>query len=195
MDRKVRIAVAAGVLLSGALGAMFFRRGDTPQSSPTLSTGEHHSLRRETTDGQRRAGESPASAPAATSHQAAKPVAPTYLAPQGPAQPPFMAREFPGFGAVDGSQPPPPLPAQAGETATSAAQTHRIVDGDSLEKLAQRYLGAADRAGELYEANRETLSNPGVLPIGKELRIPGPRRPPGLTGNLMPRAPLVPVKP
>jgi LysM repeat protein len=51
-------------------------------------------------------------------------------------------------------------------------RTHKIVNGDSLPALAQRYLGSEDRAGEIFEANRDLLSSPDALPIGIELRIP-----------------------
>jgi nucleoid-associated protein YgaU len=52
-------------------------------------------------------------------------------------------------------------------------QTHRIVDGDTLEDLAARYLGSALRSGEIFQANRDVLSDPRLLPIGAELKIPG----------------------
>jgi nucleoid-associated protein YgaU len=51
-------------------------------------------------------------------------------------------------------------------------QSHRIADGDTLDRLAERYLGRADRSLELYDYNRDVLSRPDVLPIGAELRIP-----------------------
>ena len=57
------------------------------------------------------------------------------------------------------------------ETA-SAPPTHKIIDGDSLALLAERYLGSASRAMEIYEANRDVLAHPGILPIGAELKIP-----------------------
>jgi phage tail protein X len=50
--------------------------------------------------------------------------------------------------------------------------THKIIDGDSLEQLAERYLGSASRAAELFEANRGVLARPELLPIGVELKIP-----------------------
>ncbi len=50
--------------------------------------------------------------------------------------------------------------------------THKISDGDTLHTIAQRFLGDADRYREIFEANRDQLSNPEVLPIGTELRIP-----------------------
>jgi nucleoid-associated protein YgaU len=57
------------------------------------------------------------------------------------------------------------------ETA-SAPPTHKIIDGDTLASLAERYLGSASRAMEIYEANRNVLANPALLPIDVELKIP-----------------------
>jgi nucleoid-associated protein YgaU len=54
----------------------------------------------------------------------------------------------------------------------SRERSHEIADGDTLVRLAERYLGRADRGQELFEYNRDVLSNPNVLPIGKQLRIP-----------------------
>jgi nucleoid-associated protein YgaU len=53
-----------------------------------------------------------------------------------------------------------------------ATRSHKIVDGDTLAALAERYLGSVDRAKEIYEANRNVLANPELLPIGAELKIP-----------------------
>ena len=63
---------------------------------------------------------------------------------------------------------PPPTSAMA------AGKRHKIIDGDSLPAIAKRYLGAAERYLDLFEHNRDVLSNPELLPIGKELRIPPP---------------------
>jgi nucleoid-associated protein YgaU len=70
-----------------------------------------------------------------------------------------------------------PASAGAGDGPATAppAQIHKVADGDTLRALAHRYLGNADRSGEIYEANRDVLPNPEVLPIGVELKIP-PRR-------------------
>jgi nucleoid-associated protein YgaU len=51
-------------------------------------------------------------------------------------------------------------------------RAHIIVDGDSLAKLAGRYLDDPRRAAEIYELNRHLLSDPQLLPIGAELIIP-----------------------
>jgi phage tail protein X len=53
-------------------------------------------------------------------------------------------------------------------------RTHRIADGDTLERIAQRYWNDASLADALFEANRDRLSAPDPLPIGVELRIPPP---------------------
>jgi nucleoid-associated protein YgaU len=58
------------------------------------------------------------------------------------------------------------------EDAENGPRTHVIVDGDSLQKLAGRYLNDPNRSSEIFELNRELLSNPELLPIGAELRIP-----------------------
>jgi nucleoid-associated protein YgaU len=49
---------------------------------------------------------------------------------------------------------------------------HRIVDGDTLPGLAERYLGDAARYPEILEANKDVLLRPDLLPLGVRLRIP-----------------------
>ena len=49
--------------------------------------------------------------------------------------------------------------------------------GDTLAKLAARYLGSSDRYGEIFAANRPLLSTPDLLPIGARLVIPPRQRP------------------
>jgi nucleoid-associated protein YgaU len=53
-----------------------------------------------------------------------------------------------------------------------ALRRHRITDGDSLESLAQRYLGKAERATEIYALNGDILTAPDLLPLGRIIRIP-----------------------
>jgi hypothetical protein len=54
----------------------------------------------------------------------------------------------------------------------AARKTHIVADGDSLPKLAERYLGDSGRSAELYERNRQLLTHPDLLPLGVELQIP-----------------------
>lgn len=60
------------------------------------------------------------------------------------------------------AEPPPP---------TLIVRRHRIRDGDTLEKLAQRYLGAAERRQEILDRNQPLLADPELLPIGQEIEI------------------------
>jgi nucleoid-associated protein YgaU len=67
-------------------------------------------------------------------------------------------------------------PVETEKTAVESSQRepieHRIVDGDTLAGLAQRYLGEPGRAVEIFDANRDVLSNPELLPIGAVLKMP-----------------------
>ena len=67
-------------------------------------------------------------------------------------------------------------PDRTSEAAWPEEIVHIVRNGDTLEKLAERYLGDAGRALELFDLNREQLTNPHLLPIGAELRIPVPPR-------------------
>jgi nucleoid-associated protein YgaU len=66
----------------------------------------------------------------------------------------------------------PPAPTE--ETAWPEEVVHIVRNGDTLEKLAQHYLGDEGRALELFDLNRDQLTNPHLLPIGAELRVPVP---------------------
>lgn len=67
--------------------------------------------------------------------------------------------------------------------------SHVIRDGDTLALLAERYLGDRSRYVEIFEANRQVLASPDLLPIGKEITIP-PRSLP----TVRPAADLVPIQ-
>lgn len=49
---------------------------------------------------------------------------------------------------------------------------HVVHNGDTLESLSERYLGDPLRSLEIFELNRDVLTNPHLLPIGAVLRIP-----------------------
>jgi nucleoid-associated protein YgaU len=49
---------------------------------------------------------------------------------------------------------------------------HKVVDGDTLETLAQKYLGDPKYASTVFKANVDQLTDTRGLPIGVELRIP-----------------------
>jgi len=50
--------------------------------------------------------------------------------------------------------------------------TYVVRSGDTLSELAQRFLGSTARYRELFEANRDVLANPDVLPAGTILQVP-----------------------
>lgn len=53
-----------------------------------------------------------------------------------------------------------------------ATRTHIVVDGDSLKKLASRYLDDPHRDWEIFKLNHDALRDPELLPIGAVLNIP-----------------------
>lgn len=62
-----------------------------------------------------------------------------------------------------------------GTTEPSVARHHLVADGDTLQRIAERYLGDPGRALELFAWNRDVLSNPDLLPIGAEIRVTAPK--------------------
>jgi nucleoid-associated protein YgaU len=68
--------------------------------------------------------------------------------------------------------PPPAAPPQPAPP-PKVARTHTVVSGDSLSKIAKKYLGNANRWNELYEANRAVVGdNPNLIKPGQVLTIP-----------------------
>ena len=65
---------------------------------------------------------------------------------------------------------PAPQPAPGG----SLPATYRVRDGDDLAGIAARMYGHPAAATALWAANRDLISDPGLLPIGAELRLPPP---------------------
>lgn len=63
-------------------------------------------------------------------------------------------------------------PKIAAKTGAEKGTTHKVVKGDSLAKLAQKYLGSKDRAKEILAANRDKISDPNQIQIDMVLRIP-----------------------
>ncbi len=51
---------------------------------------------------------------------------------------------------------------------------HTVAAGETLSKLAKRYLGDAGAYMKIYEANRDVLKDPNVIKVGQELTIPTP---------------------
>ena len=54
----------------------------------------------------------------------------------------------------------------------SQLRYHQIVNGDTLARIARRYLGDATRGDVILRWNREIIRDPNKLPLGEKIRIP-----------------------
>ncbi len=179
MDQRLRLAIAAAVMLSGLGVALFFRHPSADTDLPIAVPSDSLVLRKQPDPRTFAAGEALAQPrPQQSAPLEPRRVSPTIVTPSDqPAPPPELPKNYPGSGA-------PGTPGQAASTRwgasmsqmlperASAPPTHRVIDGDSLALLAERYLGSSSRAMEIYEANRNVLTHPEILPIGAELKIP-----------------------
>jgi len=55
---------------------------------------------------------------------------------------------------------------------TSEFQTYTIKKGDTLWKIAREFYGTGKEWRKIYEANKDSISNPGKIKTGMEIRIP-----------------------
>ena len=210
MDRSVKLTLAASVVLGGAMVSLLFRR-EPPRAVVHPSEGGGLVLRERIApqssivapliqpnrplqgqiapphgnDPTKRVGAGPLSS---IHHpvQADRPA--TVLTPAEPLEVPRLPKSFPTSS--------PRLATRWGTSLLLGVPDdspktirHRITDGDTLPSLAERYLGSADRHREIYEANRDLLKSPDLLPIGIEVKIP--IQPPPPTSPASGVAPLV----
>jgi nucleoid-associated protein YgaU len=204
MDQSVKIAAACGVLLSGIVAALLFRH-ESPQIRVPLPEGSDQLVLRKQMPPSPDARPVPETRPGRLGLPKSTPNAPwpfrreaTILRPMDPGQPPPpLAKDYPGtddrttsgWGTSIGL----PAPSETTRPDQSAPRTHKIVDGDALRELAERYLGSADRYLELYEANQDVLPSPQILPIGVKLNIPPPHTPAPPSSETTASQTLVPV--
>ena len=97
--------------------------------------------------------------------------------PAPPPAPPVVPEEFaaPDATGIESNMRPvyqTRRPEPTDEESTESEWVHVIHNGDTLERLARRYLGDAARALEIFDLNRDVLDNPHLLPIGAEIKIP-----------------------
>jgi nucleoid-associated protein YgaU len=57
-------------------------------------------------------------------------------------------------------------------SSSAAQQTYTVKPGDTLSKIAKQYLGDANAYMEIFNANRDQLSDPDKIKPGQVLKIP-----------------------
>lgn len=77
--------------------------------------------------------------------------------------------EQPNYASLAPSRQPVSL---TSETVMPTTRTHMVAKGDTLYRLARQYYGNQSRWRDIYDANRQTLSNPNNLRVGQELTLP-----------------------
>ncbi|MNR94730.1 N-acetylmuramoyl-L-alanine amidase sle1 precursor [compost metagenome] len=85
---------------------------------------------------------------------------------------PGQVLKLPG-GANASASPAAPPPAPKPAPKPAPAPTVTVQSGDSLSAIAIRTLGNGDRWREIYDLNRDQLSNPNVIHAGQVLKLPG----------------------
>jgi hypothetical protein len=183
MRRPRRLLIAVALLAGGATVALISRR-HTDESVPHTSASPPNSagnlgplpldLQEEPTQPAHLSGrieadldDSPNGPPSASGQDVS-------ASPEAPAgdhwRPSMRAASYQA--TAHPAPPPPPEPPKPKADRKVSFVTHRIVDGDTLSGLALRYLGSSKRFSVIFEANRDRLQSPDLLPIGTDLRIP-----------------------
>jgi nucleoid-associated protein YgaU len=57
-------------------------------------------------------------------------------------------------------------------TAPAGSRSYTVKKGDSLSKIAKREYGDAQQWHRIYEANRDSISNPDLIQPGQVLQLP-----------------------
>jgi phage tail protein X len=203
MDPALKTAAALCILLVGISMAMLFRH-DRPQAGPPGPDAADELLLRYRGAGDALGTRSKGIGRSATT----QPEPPQAIANPQPATvvTPLDRHESPPSLAPDYPETERPASSRWGvsmdmmlpvtTSAEDEAHTHTVVDGDTLAALAERYLGSSARAEEIYQANRDVLRDPKLLPIGVELKLPprAGRAAPAPSSGAPPSKPLVPVR-
>jgi nucleoid-associated protein YgaU len=187
-DPAVKVGLAISVLVGGVFIAIVFRPvlsappGAMAQLNTPLNVQHQKQLPLSSTL-QTHGPVSLASAELESTASTTSSTGPTVLSPLGPPQsPPNLPPSYPSTASTNSARwgmPMEMMPPVA--RPIDAPPFHKIIDGDTLGDIAARYLGSAVRAMEIFEANRDVLTDPELLPIGVELKIPA--RDPGKAGR------------
>ena len=57
---------------------------------------------------------------------------------------------------------------------TDILGVYTVQGGDTLSKIAKIFLGEAKRYTDIFNLNKDTLTNPDLIRVGQKLRIPNP---------------------
>lgn len=71
--------------------------------------------------------------------------------------------------------PAQPAAAAPGGHAAQASQTYTVKPGDTLSRIAKELLGHASAYPQIFDANRDQLSDPDTIRPGQVLKIPAKR--------------------
>lgn len=194
MPRDQKVGLALGVLLVGAVAALFFRN-EPPARSGAPQLRNAAALDAEIAEKDSSPYLPDASGSGKVTRTAAKPVSdgPTLLAPETDSAAPGGARlefsdEDPFAGSAPSTTPagPAPEPIQLEFAPLGGApgkpaprtpgdahmKTHVVQKGESLSTIAGKYLGSQGRFHEIFEANRDQLKDANDLRVGMKLVIP-----------------------
>ena len=104
--------------------------------------------------------------------------------PPAPAPEALAQAEASSLPAIPASQPNSPgntesaIPASIRENASTDSvadiiyRDYKVKRGDTLSRIAQKYLGSRKRATEIYQINKDRMTSPNLLKIGMVIRVP-----------------------
>jgi nucleoid-associated protein YgaU len=58
-----------------------------------------------------------------------------------------------------------------GPNSWDATQWHEVIKGDTVSKIAEKYYGDPNLYPQIFEANKDILTDPNKIRIGQKLRI------------------------
>jgi len=174
MSWTQKIFAAGAIILCGLAIAMLFRRsgepGEVAKRGDEIAPAE--------TSSSYPIEQQPVDESARSAH-----VVLGQVEPLGSDVEPRPATQSRTFGRNQNSASPAPAPADPAPSPTATqpqnasyrrkpTRVHVVRDGDTLSYIAERYLGRGDRYQDIFDYNRDLLSNPDILPIGARLKIP-----------------------
>ncbi|HEY9857191.1 MAG TPA: N-acetylmuramoyl-L-alanine amidase [Stenomitos sp.] len=94
---------------------------------------------------------------------------------------------------LNGSSAPAPAPTPAPSAPKGDSWVYTVRSGDNLSKIAKEQLGDANRWREIYDLNRDKISNPNLIYPGQTLKMPARSTSKPAPKPTVPPAPTPPV--